>query len=243
MRSLANLQSLRSAGVGSTQNSGLTVSWTYAGGATVAAPTTIWSENTGDAANQILVQYNGAMVYLTKRIAGANTYVTVGATALAAGTYPIKIILNSDNTIKLVVNGTASLDGYGTELVSPYPLDMQAQTWTGSANITINSATQATVGNTSTGYFGKGLGVVGRIHRLFGNGTVSSGLLRICNSTSVAIIGAINTNLDYIHPTSNTTGFVITGHTAGTTATGLTFSKKEIYNNTSTTAIPWATVL
>ena len=214
---------------------GLTVMWTYAGGASVASPATIWSENTSDANNNITVKYNTRVVYITKRIAGVNTYVSASLTAVAGTTYAIKIVLNSDNTMQLFVNGVAASAGLNpTDIYAS--LNMQSG-WT-TASATILSANSFSV-SANNGYVVKTSSQVsGRVYTVTASASLTAGTYRFNNNSGTAILTA-----------NGTATFIATGtcymslSNNGATASSITLSCQEIYNNTDTTAIPWATVL
>jgi hypothetical protein len=220
----------------------LIVSWVYAGGASVASPAVIWSENTGDAANQIVVEYNGVSAYINKRVGGVSRFAVVLVT-LPAGTYPVKITLNSDNTMKLSVNGVESGSGLGTELYADTGFD-NAGSWTLAGGTTI-SASKLNFPNVAIGaYARQGIATVGKVYAVtFNIEAITAGSLTVVTSTATQMsIPKTDTGLLYGARSAASTTLGIRCQ-ATTTATVDTASAKEIYNNTDTTAIPWATVL
>ena len=249
-------------------NSGLTVAWAYAGGATVASPATIWSENTSDANNNITVKYNGVAAWVAKKVAGATTYVSVPIT-LAAGTYPVKIVLNADNTMQLIVNGTAALSGYGNTVIVNGDNEAAAATsslqyrgtWTQSneqayagtysGKYTCNVTTAAShqvffAGQTS----GKIYSISTKLYNP-ASGIPSIGLYDANTGTAIGGMTAVTTTDAWADVTAEgqwTSGAFGVGNTATTNYNGKVFYldniiSREIRNNTDTTAIPWATVL
>ena len=239
------------------KNTGYLVSWAYAGGATVASPATIWSENTSDANNNITVKYNGVIAYLTKTIAGTATYATV-ATTLSAGTYPVRIILNADNTMKLVVNNQQSYNGFNERLINgAFASDTD---WThtnpGTSSSTITgglltlqgSATEfpqvasvsSVAASSLTGRFFRW-----GIEKKSGATANATDTQVRMNSTDVVNLGLSDAGV-YSGIWQNTVGgsFILIKRGASTSAMVLdNASFAELHNNTDTTAIPWTTVL
>jgi hypothetical protein len=214
----------------------------YAGGATVGAPVTIWSENASDASNNISVVYNGVAAYINKRIGGVSRFAVVLAT-LSPGAYPVKISLSSDNTMKLSVNGVESGLGLGTELYADTGFD-NAGSWALSGGTTVSGSKLNCPNITAGAYARQGIATAGKIYQVsFDIEAISAGSLAVVASTAV-----------YISPTKSSAGTIIGCGVASNTLLGIrvqstttatidTASAKEVYNNTDTTAIPWATVL
>lgn len=228
-------------------NFGIMVPWTYAGGATITIPVTIWSENTGDANNQITVKYNGFMAWITKRVGGVSKYVVVPSVALAAGTYPVTITLNSNQTMKLNLNGTSSADGTTQIITQPLDFTRAAQLFSVAGSAGSLTATGFTATTTGQAFVSRtSLLSQGRMFITAPTGTASSGtLVWFGNSASPVAVATMGQTVDYIAIGINTagSGFTLTGHSAGATVTGCTLSVLRVDNNTDTTAIPWATVL